>query len=132
MKRIITFISLLALGLTACGGPTLTVATPEEVAEYPEQVGIMETWQLMVNAAEENDCDAFQEFARNSVLMEEGDCTESFEYMLDAPGIDWSKTQWDANQGKGKVYEEGKGGLTSFIFAEKDDTWRFDTAFWAN
>ncbi|MFT7184151.1 MAG: hypothetical protein ACI9QC_000482 [Oceanicoccus sp.] len=131
MKRIIALTSLLALGLTACGGPTITVATSEELAAYPEQAGIIETWQLLVNAEAEGDCETFQSYARSSILIEEGNCEDAFAYMAGNPSIDWSKTQWDANQGKGKIYELNKGGLTSFIYSGKDDVWRFDTDFWS-
>jgi hypothetical protein len=131
MKRIIALMALLSLGLTACS-TNLSVATPEDVDAYPESVGIMKAWQGMVDAAADEDCADFQEYARKSVGMAEGECVDAFEFMADAPAIDWSKTQWDANQGKGKIYEEGKGDLTSFIYNESDKVWRFDTAFWLN
>lgn len=129
MKRIIALTALMALGLTACG-TNFTVATPEDVDAYPDAVGIMESWQVMVDSAAADDCDGFQEYARNEVGMEEGNCTDAFEYMTDAPEIDWSKTQWDGTKGKGKIYELDKGGITGFILNESDDVWRFDTAFW--
>lgn len=131
MKRLIALMAVLSLGLTACGS-NLSVATPDDVDAYPEALGIMEAWQEMVDASTDNDCDLFQEYARNSVGMEAGDCTDAFEYMADAPEIDWSKTQWDASNGKGKIYEAGKGDITSFILNESDGEWRFDSAYWLN
>jgi len=131
MKRIIALMAVLSLGLTACGSQ-LTVATPDDLDAYPEAQGIMESWQELVDASEAADCELFQSYARNAVGMEEGDCTDAFDYMLNEPQVDWSKTQWDANQGKGKIYEEGKGDITSFILNESEGVWRFDTAFWLN
>ncbi len=130
MRNQFAFLLLLSMGLSACSS-LLTVATPEEMETYPEARGIMEAWQEMTDLAKAGDCDAFQEYSRKN-LMEEGDCKEAFEYMLDAPQIDWSKTQWDANKGKGKIYEKGKGDITSFIYSTSDDIWRFDSAFWSN
>lgn len=119
----------MALALVGCGN-NLSVATPEEIDAYPEARGIMESWQAMVDAADAKDCEAFQSYARKSAAMVAGDCEAAFAYMQDAPTIDWSKTQWDGTAGKGKIYESGRGDITSFILNEAEGTWTFDSAFW--
>lgn len=131
MKKLISLLAATGLLLTACGSQ-LSVASSEDQKAYPEAKGIMQTWQSMVDAAEEGDCEAFMSLARASVVFEGNNCDAAFAYMEDAPEVDWSKTQWDSNQSKGKIYETNKGDITSFIYNSSNDEWKFDSAFWAN
>lgn len=125
----ITSLILSALLLTACG-QNYTVVDEETLDTNPELEGIVTAWQNLVDAGVNDDCDAVLEQMRSSLNMTEETCPEAFEYLKDAPEVDWSKTDWNESAGKAKIYKLNGGSITSFILDTSDDTWRADSFFW--
>jgi hypothetical protein len=131
MKRITSLLIFSAILLTACGGQNITVADPEVMNEYPEQKGIIQAWQTIVDAAESGDCETFLSQTRLTLKLEEADCVPAFEFMNSRDLIiDWSRTEWSTGNGKAKIYELEKGSLTSLVLNSATDVWGIEEVFW--
>jgi hypothetical protein len=129
MKKIITLFLTSALLLTACGGGA-PVIDNETLDANPEVADISAAWQNLVDAAENEDCEAFLEGMRLSVDATEEDCPAAFEYLADYAGVEWSKTEWNASGGKAKIYEIDGGSITGLILNEATGVWGADEKFW--
>lgn len=127
MKKI-AFALLTTVLLTACGG--YTVATEEELKNHPEQEGVIDTWQQMVDAGAGDDCQTVLDHMRKTLAVTEESCDAALAYLKDAPTIDWSRTDWSTGGGKAKIYQENGASVTGFILDTKDNVWRADTIFW--
>ena len=127
MKKI-AFALLATVLLTACGD--YTVATEEELKNHPEQEGVIATWQEMVDAGVDGDCQTVLDHMRKTLSVTEESCDAALAYLKDAPVIDWSRTDWSAEGGKAKIYQENGASITGFILDTKDSVWRADTLFW--
>ena len=133
MKKIatISLLSLAALLLTSCGGPDLTGVDQSTINLHPKLTELAETWQTIEIAANGKDCATILSYMRKSLNLTEESCPAAYDYFKDAPEVDWNKTDWTADEGKAKIYETGKGSITSFIYDGRDGIWRADDEFWA-
>lgn len=134
MKKIVSLVLALSLVLAACGPTKINVATPQEVEDYPELRPVMRAWQEMILAAETQDCELFLSHMRlaSGAREEDPECTEAFIYMMDAPEIDWTRSEWHTSGILVKIYEKDSGSLTSFIHNTRTDVWGAETMFWDN
>lgn len=127
MKKLISLAALTLL-LTACN--SYTVATSDDLKNNPELEPVVATWQDMVDAGNSEDCSAVLDGLRKSLSITEESCPVIFAYLQDAPTVDWSRTDWNADGGKAKIYAENGASITSFIYDTRDEKWRADTKFW--
>jgi hypothetical protein len=127
MKKLLALISLTLL-LTACGG--YTVATEEEVNNNPELADVIATWQTMVDAGTDGDCQTILDHMRKTLAVTEESCDAAIAYLKDAPVIDWDRTDANVDGGKVKIYQENGASVTGFILDTKNNVWGADTRFW--
>jgi hypothetical protein len=132
MKGILATFTLSALLLTACGGAggPISVADPQEVADYPELRELMRTWETMITASEKEDCETILEHMRVLTKTTADDCPAIFEYMADAPIVDWGESQWAETGSKVKIYELESGSIANFIKDGRTEVWGADNRFW--
>ena len=130
MKRLFAFSILSALFLSACSSG-ITVATPEEIEEFPELKGAMKAWQSLSDAAAEENCEDFRAQMRLELFIGEEECPAAFEWFAtNEPTVDWSRSQWSGDMGKVKISRESGGGITAFILDTSNGVWGADTRFW--
>ena len=123
-------LSLIALTLLLAACNSYTVATSEDLSAHPELEGIIATWQTMVDAANDDDCQPILDHMRKSLSVAEESCDAALAYLKSAPAIDWDRTDWNANGGKAKIYQESGASVTGFILDTHTNVWGADTKFW--
>ena len=128
---VISLLSIAALLLTSCGGPDLTGVDQSTINLHSKTPELVQTWQTIEAAATSKDCTTILSYMRKSLNLTEESCPAAYDYFKNAPEVDWNKTDWTADEGKAKIYEMGKGSITSFVFDGRDGIWRVDTEFWA-
>lgn len=127
MKALLSSFLILSLSFAACGGSD--VASNEDMNAYPEQEPLMNTWQALTDAANDEDCEEVMSHMRDNLNVVEEDCEAIFTYFQEEqPEVEWSRTDWSATNEKAKIYELDGGSLTSFV--KKDGEWLVDENFW--
>jgi hypothetical protein len=127
MKKLFALLSLPLL-LTAC--TSYTVATDEDLKNHPELKEVIDTWQTMVDAGAEDDCQTVLDHMRKSLALTDEVCDAALAYLKEAPAIDWDRTDWNATGGKAKIYQENGPSVTGFILDGHTNVWGADTLFW--
>ncbi len=126
MKALFSSFLVLSLSFAACGSD---VASNEDKNAYPEQEPLMDAWQELSDAANDEDCEAVLSHMRGNLNVTEEDCEAIFTYFQEEqPQVEWSRTDWSATNEKAKVYELDAGSLTSFV--KEDGEWLVDESFW--
>lgn len=130
MNKLISLTILSTLLLAACG-TSIDVADKETIKANPDLKGAIHAWQGLVDAAEDEDCEAFLDNIRKTIGVTEADCPAAFAYFAGgAPIVDWDKTDFNSTGIKAKIYEMDRGSITSFIHDTSSDEWRAETVFW--
>ena len=130
MKRLLSFTILASLFLTGCG---LTVIDSATLSEYPELKPVAKSWQGIVGAVEEENCEELMTYMRHALDFEETHCDVVYRYFDENEvNIDWSLTQWNGDGTKVKLYLEGKRSFTSLIDTAEEGTWQISEDFWSD
>lgn len=118
MKRLFALFSLSILAVSAC-------APKAQPGTY------VDTWNRIVEAAQENNCEVLALYMTERLQFTDQDCIEVSALVQESAfdEINWDSTKIEENDTKARVYLKDGAELTHFLLGD-DKVWRADTIFW--